>query len=271
MADARHAAAMTSHAWDAAGYDASFSFVTSYGNALLDLLAAQPGERVVDVGCGTGHQAAELAAAGVEVIGVDADPAMVELARSAYPQLRFELADAQDRAALAACAGGPVDAVLSNAALHWMPRQDDVVAGIAAVLRPGGRFVAEMGGGANVARTTEAIRAARAAVGLDPDVASSWTFPTPGEAAARLERHGFDVALVACFDRMTPLAAGDRSSDWARMFGAALTADVPEARRAEFDRAVDARAAGLGLDSRPDGEPGWWADYVRLRMVAVRR
>jgi SAM-dependent methyltransferase len=262
---------MDAHRWDAAGYDASFSFVTSYGAALLDLLAARPGERVLDLGCGTGHQAAELAALGVEVVGVDADPAMVALARDEHPGLRVELADAQDPAALLAIVGRPLDAVLSNAALHWMPRQDDVVAGIAAVLRPGGRLVAEMGGGRNVARTTEAIRAGREAVGLDPDIASSWTFPTPAETASRLERHGFDVGLVQCFERMTPLSPGDATSAWARMFGAALVADVPDDRRDEFDRAVDARAAELGLATRPDGEPGWWADYVRLRMVAVRR
>ena len=262
---------MTTHAWDAAGYDASFSFVTAYGAALLDLLAVRPGERVLDLGCGTGHQAAELAAAGAEVVGVDADAAMLDVARAEHPAVRFELADAQDAAALRRITGDPVDAVLSNAALHWMPRQDAVVAGIAGVLRPGGRFVAEMGGGANVARTTEAIRAGRAAIGLDPSIASSWTFPTPGEAAARLERHGLDVALVQCFDRVTPLAPGDSTSSWARMFGAALVADVPDPLRPDFDRAVDVRAAELGLDRRPDGQPGWWADYVRLRTVAVRR
>jgi SAM-dependent methyltransferase len=262
---------MTTHRWDATGYDASFSFVTSYGAALLDLLAAAPGERVLDLGCGTGHQAAELAAVGVEVVGVDADPAMVDLARAEHPDVRFALADAQEPAALLAAADGPVDAVLSNAAMHWMPRQDELVAGIAGVLRPGGRLVAEMGGGANVARTTQAIRAGRGAVGLDPDIASSWTFPTPGRMATRLEHHGFDVALVQCFDRMTPLSEGDTTSSWARMFGASLVTDVPDALRAEFDRAVDARGAELGLAARPDGEPGWWADYVRLRMVAVRR
>ncbi|MFN8167830.1 MAG: methyltransferase domain-containing protein [Candidatus Nanopelagicales bacterium] len=262
---------MSTHTWDAAGYDASFSFVTSYGAVLLDLLAAQPGERVLDLGCGTGHQAAEVAAAGAQVVGVDADAAMLEIARAEHPEVAFVRADGQDADALRAAVDGPVDAVLSNAALHWMPRQDDVVAAVAAVLRPGGRFVAEMGGGANVALTTQAIRAGRAAVGLDPGIASSWTFPTPGEQAARLERHGFDVRLVQCFDRTTPLAAGSTSADWARMFGAALVADVPDADRARFDAAVDAAAAELGLARRPDGEPGWWADYVRLRFVGVRR
>ena len=163
-------------------------------------------------------------------MGVDADPAMVELARAEHPGLRVELVDAQDADALRAAVGRPLDAVLSNAAMHWMPRQDDLVAGIAGVLRPGGRLVAEMGGGANVAMATAAIRAGRAAVGLDPDASSPWTFPTPGEQASRLERHGFDVRLVQCFDRMTPLAPGDTTASWARMFGAALVADVPAQR-----------------------------------------
>lgn len=255
---------MTDQRWDARGYDADFSFVTSYGDVLLDLLAAQPGERILDIGCGTGHQAASLAGLGAHVVGVDADPAMLEVARAEHPEVRFEQVDAQDADALATAAAGPMDAVLSNAALHWMPRQDDVVAGIAGVLRPGGRLVVEMGGAGNVARTTAAIRVGRAAVGLDPDVPSSWTFPSPGEQAARLERHGFTVRSIALIDRRTPLADGVTAAGWAAMFGARLVQDVPDGRRAEFDAAVDARARELGL-----ADDGWHADYTRLRFTAV--
>jgi trans-aconitate methyltransferase len=257
--------------WDAAGYDASFGFVTAYGAPVLDLLAAQPGERVLDIGCGTGHQAASIAAVGAHVIGTDSDAAMLEVARREHTEVTFVLADAQDSAALRAAAGNlHCDAVLSNAAMHWMPRQDDVIAGVSQVLRPGGRCVVEMGGVGNVQAITAAIRSARRDIGLDADLASSWTFPTPGEQAARLENHGFTVRLVQLVDRMTPLAPGDSAADWARMFGAVLVDDVPDDCRAEFDTAVDVHARAAGLDVRPDGEPGWWIDYVRLRFVAVR-
>ena len=256
---------MTAQQWDAAGYDAEFSFVTSYGDVLLDLLAALPGERILDIGCGTGHQAAALAAAGADVTGLDADAAMLEIARGDHPEVRFAQVDAQDRDAVMAAVGDGYDAVLSNAALHWMPRQDDVVAGVARVLRPGGRLVVEMGGAGNVARTTAAIRAGRAAVGIDPDVPSSWIFPSPGEQAARLERHGFTVRSIGLIDRPTPLADGVTTAGWAAMFGARLVQDVPVDRRADFDAAVDAHARTLGLD----GPAGWWADYVRLRVSAT--
>ncbi len=199
------------------------------------------------------------------MVGIDADAAMLEIARAEHPEVRFAQVDAQDRAALEAAADGAFDAVLSNAALHWMPRQDDVVAAIAAVLRPGGRLVVEMGGDGNVSRTTEAIRAGRAAVGLDPGLPSSWTFPSPGEQASRLERHGFTVRSIALIDRPTPLADGVTTAGWAAMFGARLVQDVPVDRRAEFDAAVDAHAAALGLHT-PDG---WSADYVRLRFRAT--
>ena len=127
-----------------------------------------------------------------------------------------------------------------------------------------------MGGSGNVGRATESIRAARRDVGLDPDVPSSWTFPTPGEQAARLERHGLRVRLVTLYDRPTPLSSGDTAADWARMFGAVLVDDVPRSSRPAFDHAVDTHASALGLDRRTDGEPGWWVDYVRLRFVAEK-
>src|SRR5436190_8201847 len=63
--------------WDAAGYDRSFSFVTAGGAPVLELLAPRPGERILDLGCGTGELTERIAAAGAAVIGLDADGAMI--------------------------------------------------------------------------------------------------------------------------------------------------------------------------------------------------
>jgi trans-aconitate methyltransferase len=262
--------------WNATGYDASFSFVTAYGADLLDLLDVHPGERVLDLGCGTGHQAAELAARGATVVGVDSDAAMLDLARSEHPGIEFVQADGQDPAALRRACGGTVDALLSNAALHWMPDQDAAIAAIAGVLGPGGRVVAELGAAGTVARLSAAIRAARADLGLDPEVASSWTFPTAAQTAARLEAQGLRVDLLQTFDRPTPLRTS--AAGWARMFGAALLDGVADevaddgAADAAFAAAVDRHARDLGLAEGPDGpgEERWWADYVRLRFQAHR-
>ncbi|HET8969641.1 MAG TPA: methyltransferase domain-containing protein [Candidatus Nanopelagicales bacterium] len=264
---------MPEHSWDAAGYDERFSFVTERGVDLLELVDAGPQDRILDLGCGTGHQAAALAATGAVVVGVDADDAMLASARRAYPLLQFQRGDGQDLpigALLRAVGDRPYDVVLSNAALHWMPDQDAVVAGVGRLLRPGGRFVAELGGVGNVARLADAIDAGRHAVGLGP-VPMPWTFPTPAQAATLLERHGFRVRSLALFDRPTPLADGDSAATWATMFVADLLTDVPAGRRSELAEAIDARARRLGLAERPDGAPGWWGDYVRLRFVAEQR
>jgi trans-aconitate methyltransferase len=248
--------------WDASAYDSRFSFVTSLGAPLLDLLDAQPGDRVLDLGCGTGHQAALLTARGCSVTGVDADAAMVAAARGAHPEVAFLLGDAQ-----VSLPGGPYDRVLSNAALHWMPAADAVCRHVHAVLASGGLFVAELGGQGNVAALTQSIQAARADLGLGP-ADHGWYFPSPAEHAGRLEAAGFTVRMIERYVRPTPLAPGDTAADWARMFGSALLEQVPEARRAEFDAAVDAHAAAAGLRG-PDG--AWTADYVRVRFIAVAR
>ena len=143
--------------WDADRYQRQFGFVSAMAGGVLELLDASPGEVVLDLGCGTGELAARIAATGARVIGLDSDPAMVDAAARRLGAENTMLADGHDFRLPA-----PVDAVFSNAALHWMPRPGEVVGRVRSALRPGGRFVAEMGGAGNIAEILAAVGAALA-------------------------------------------------------------------------------------------------------------
>lgn len=247
---------MTAHVWDAELYDARHSFVAAHGTALLDLLNAAPGERVLDAGCGTGDHVAQLAAAGVDVLGVDISPEMVARAAARFPGIPVTVADLR-----ALPFREEFDAVLSNAVLHWVPEADQAAASLRAVLRPGGRLVAELGGAGNIATLTTAIHELRAEWGL-PQAASPWYFPTVAQYARVLENAGFEVRAAWLFDRPTPLTGADGLGSWVRMFATSLLAGVT---------GTDAFLTALEQRLRPalyqDGS--WWADYRRLRVVAV--
>ena len=198
-------------AWDAQGYDADFGFVSGSAGGVLEWLAPQPGMRILDLGCGTGELLAELLEAGTDAVGLDADPAMVERAQRRVGADRVRRLDAQSFGLVDAF-GLPFDAVFSNAALHWMHRPADVIASVREVLRPGGRFVAEMGAGRNMATIVAALRQARAANGWTGDVATPWYFPTPAEYASLLEGGGLELRRLAYFPRRT-LLSDERQPD----------------------------------------------------------
>lgn len=248
--------------WDADGYDRSFGFVAGHGFALVDLLDPRPGERVLDLGCGTGTLTAELAERGAAVLGVDADPQMVSAARAQHPEISFDVADAHELTV-----ARPYDAVFSNAALHWMTDPDRVVTNVREALSPGGRFVAEMGGAGNVATILEALRTTCAEFGIDADPWLRQYYPSPAEHASRLENGGFEVRWMHYFARPTPLTeCPDGVADWVRMFRSGLVAGMPESTAAALLARVNALAADALLR---DGT--WVADYQRLRFTAVRR
>jgi trans-aconitate methyltransferase len=245
--------------WDADRYQRQFGYVSTMAGDLVELLDPRAGETILDLGCGTGELAARIAATGARVWALDADPAMVAAARERLGPERVLLADGH-RFTLPE----PVDAVFSNAALHWMPRPDEVIARVWAALAPGGRFVAELGGAGNIEAILEALGAAMAEAGL-PAPAMPWYFPTPGQYATLLEAAGFQVARMEHFARPTPLEGGDRAlADWLAMFGRSLTAAVPP----DLLAPVVARTAELAAPRlRRDGR--WVADYWRLRFLAL--
>jgi trans-aconitate methyltransferase len=227
------------------------------------VVAGMPGAAVaagaVDQVVPLDELAARIAAAGARVWALDADPAMVAAARERLGPERVVLADGHDFSL-----PEPVDAVFSNAALHWTPRPAEVIARVRAALRPGGRFVAELGGAGNIDAILEAFGAALAEAGL-PTPPKPWDFPTPGRYATLLEAGGFRVARMEHFPRPTPLGGGEGAlADWLAMFGRSLTAAVPP----DLHARVVARTAELAAPRlRHDGR--WVADYWRLRFVAL--
>jgi trans-aconitate methyltransferase len=248
--------------WDSELYDESFGIITQLGAGVIDLLAPRPGERIIDLGCGTGALTAQIAAAGAEVVGIDASEAMVARARELYPQLQFEVAKGEDFAVDA-----PADAVFSNAALHWMSPPEAVAASVARALEPGGRFVAEMGGSGNIATIVAAVYQSLAEEGIPRErVHNPWYFPSIGEYASLLERAGFETRFMQLFDRPTPLDdCPNGIADWLTMFGGDLLATVPAERRMQVQERVNELAR-----PRLEREGRWVADYRRLRFIAVK-
>lgn len=249
------------YGWDPSAYDDRHSFVYEYGEELLDHLDSVDGDRVLDLGCGTGHLSARLASRGADVVGIDPSREMVTAASAAHDAPEFVRADART-----VPFGEGFDAVLSNAVLHWIDRIDheDVLASVSDVLRPGGLFVAELGGRGNVETVVDAVQ--RQAARRDHDIESPWYFPSIGEYAPRLEAHELAVEYAILFDRPTRLDGGEAGlREWLRMFGDSLLAPLPRPERA---RIVEATERELRPELLHDGV--WTVDYRRLRFVARR-
>jgi SAM-dependent methyltransferase len=248
--------------WSPADYAANAAFVPALGEAALVLLAPQPGELVLDIGCGDGTLTRRIAAAGARVIGLDASEAMVEAARARGVDAFVADAQALDLDNQAA-RFGQFDAAFSNAALHWMLDPGAVASGVFSVLRPGGRFVGEMGAFGNLAALRGGLRAELTARGYRLPAEDPQYYPTAEEFARLYACAGFAEIDGQLIPRPTPLANGVVA--WVKTFRAGWldVAGVPEAERDAVAAGVEERLAPLL--KREDG--GWIADYVRLRFT----
>jgi len=245
--------------WDAGLYDDKHSFVWKMAAGLVQLLEPKPGERILDVGCGTGHLTAQIAASGAATLGIDQSPEMIQQAREKFPELRFEVMDAR-----AISLEERFDASFSNATLHWILEPERVIHGIVKVLKPGGRFVAEFGGKGNVAGLLAAAQSAWNRLRLRMPMESPWFYPSVAEYAGLLERQGLEVTYALLFDRPTPLEDGERGLRmWLEMFGGSMMGKLPAHEREKLVEEIEREARGSLFK---DGQ--WVMDYRRLRIVA---
>lgn len=243
--------------WSASDFAKNGRFIQDMAGPIFALLAPKPGERILDLGCGDGTLTAEIEAAGADVLGLDISAELLAVAR--MKGLSVKRADAHELDYVQ-----EFDAVFSNAALHWMEAPDLVIDGVARALRPGGRFIGELGGHGNVAAIATALRAVVMARGGDPKQAVHWYFPTMEEFGALLSSHGFIVRDMALVPRSTPLK-GDMEG-WLGTFC-----------RFFFDRFEEPERSDVMEDTlellRPslcDTQGRWTVNHIRLRFSAER-
>jgi trans-aconitate methyltransferase len=242
--------------WQADRYSEHANFVPALGQPVLDLLRPLAGEMILDLGCGDGVLTEKIAAGGAAVVGVDAAPDMVNAAKKRGLDARL-----MDGGNL--CFEREFNAVFSNAALHWMKSDPDaVIAGVARALKPGGRFIAEMGGHGCIAAITVAIVAVLARYGIDARPMIPWYFPTVDDYRARLLRHGFIVDYVELIPRPTPLPTN--MAGWMDVFVAGFFSRLPEEQRGTArDEVIELLRLVLC-----DEQGHWTGDYIRLRFAA---
>jgi len=243
--------------WDPAAYGKDGAFVHKLAGGVLEWLAPQPGERILDLGCGDGQLTQRIADSGSIVTAIDASAEMVAAARQ-----RGVAAD-QGPAESLPYPDGSFDAVFSNAVLHWVRGQDEMMEQVRRVLRPGGRFVAEMGGHGNIAAIRVAFAAVLAKYGFAELGERGNYYPTPDAYSRLLNKHNFTVERIIHFPRPTPLGETGMAG-WLRTFCRGALSALPE----DLRQTVVEETSALLAPALRDEEGRWTADYVRLRFIA---
>ena len=248
---------MATQTWDPLAYERNGAFVHGLAGGVLEWLNAKPGEYILDLGCGDGKLTKRIAESGAHVLGVDASAEMAAAARE--QGVEAEHAKAEELPFRDAT----FDAVFSNAALHWVRGQDQMLAQVRRVLKPRGRFVAEMGGHGNIAAIRVALNAVLQRMELGDRENAENYFPTPQSYANRLVKCGFEVEQMSLIPRPTKLPESGMDG-WLRTFRRGVLETLPpDAREAVVRESVALLAPALR-----DEEGNWIADYVRLRFVA---
>jgi trans-aconitate methyltransferase len=250
--------------WDAARYHRLSDPQLAWGRRVLDRLDPRSGDRILDLGCGTGRLTKEIALrTGSLVVGLDLSATMMDEARQDRSQRTVFVR--ADGAALPFVAA--FDAVYSAATFHWILDHDQLFGSVHQALRPGGRLLAQCGGGPNLDRLLDRTHALMALAPFREHVAGwsdPWTFAWPDETRARLERAGFDRIETSLEESPTTLPSADAFADFIACVCVRHHVDAlpPGLRQAFVDRLTDRASRDT---------PPFTLDYWRLNIDARKR
>lgn len=271
--------------WSSEKYKNAAGFVPQLTTKVVQYLSPQPDDSILDIGCGDAQLTSVIAqhvTGSGKILGLDASPSFIETARSnnKSSNSQYELQDCT-RLGEHASIDGSWDKVFSNAAMHWILRNPDTRVSffhdINKALKPGGKFVFEMGGKGNVPEVQTAFTAALTTVGglsiEKAREASPWFFPSADWMSATLAQAGFNVEVCELEYRPTKLTAETQDGSggiegWVRLMGAQFLEAVEQGKRDEVVRKVCEWIDGV-IRREEDGSK--WMGYVRLRAVARKK
>lgn len=250
----------SSKKWDTNLYNKKHGFVHQYGADLIDLLQPKPGDRILDLGCGSGQLTAKIAESGASVIGIDSSVEMIQAAKNLFPGQEFDVMDATSFSF-----AEPFDAIFSNAVLHWVKDQQKAVNCMFRSLNQNGKLVLEFGGKGNVNTIVEALKRSLRKRHLEENASSDiWFFPSISEYTSLLEHSGFEVSLAELYARPTKLDSRESGiMDWLEMFGTHfLKRLTPEIKNDLLEEVQEELRASCFVNGQ------WYADYKRIRIIA---
>jgi trans-aconitate 2-methyltransferase len=233
-----------------------------FGDLLARVLAIEV-DRVVDLGCGTGHLTADLKERwpGADVVGVDSSPEMIARAREAgAPGVRFQEGDLREWRA-----EQQVDVLVSNAALQWVPGHLDLLPRLVEQVTPGGWFAFQVPG--NFDQPSHALLR---------DLADDARFREYVEGVARPHAFGPEVYLDALLAKgckvdawettyLHVLEGEDPVFTWVSGTGARpVLQALPDELRGEFEAEYRQRLR----DAYPPGTHGTVLPFRRVFVAA---
>ncbi len=258
--------------WDAEDYRAYSSQQKKWGRELIAKMALKGDEHVLDIGCGDGELTVEIAGLVPDggVLGIDSSPEMIELASRTYPPQEFTNLDWRLMDAKEISFAEEFDFAFSNAVLHWVDDQPEVLRRVKEALRPGGRVLFQMGGRGNamdMAMVLVSMLAREEWNRYFHGFVLPYHFQGPEEYRGWLEEAGLRPLRVELMNRDMVQKGREGLAGWVRTTWIPFTQRIPEEKREVFiSELVDGYLEKFPLD----GDGLAHMNAVRLEVEAVK-
>lgn len=244
--------------WNVLPYSEDFHFVQRNGEQLLEQLPKRKGQKVLDIGCGTGELTNRMHEMGLDVVGIDFSNAMLNMAKKKYPHLSLYIKDASKFTMF-----DSYDVVFSNAVFHWIENQEGLIHSIVDVLKLGGTLLCEFGGSKNTECIHKVLGKVFSLIGHK--YRHSFYFPTVEDYCNRLESHGLQVVEANYFDVPVRLNKQEDIRKWLyRYHMKALQVLEETVQKEVVEDAIKRLKPILYRDSC------WYIDYTRIRIRAKK-